>query len=104
MLKAIRQSAVMNPTFNSYWLSAAINQSFPFYEVGIVGNNFHNERKKISRLYLPNIVLFGGSHESELDLLTDRYVPDKTLLYVCENRVCQLPVENLDEAIKQILR
>jgi len=103
MIKAIKQSTLTNPTFNSYWLSAAINLSYPFYELGIVGDNFQSERNKISRLYLPNIILFGGFGGGELELLKDRYVASKTLFYVCENRVCQLPVENSDKAIEQLL-
>jgi hypothetical protein len=84
-------------------LRAAINLSYSFYELGIVGDNFQIERNKISKLYLPNIILFGGSNESGLALLKDRYVAGKTLFYVCENRVCQLPVDNSGEAIEQLL-
>ena len=64
----------MNPTFNSYWLSVAIKVSFPFYELGIVGDNYEKEREKIDRIFLPNIILFGGTEESDLEILKDRYV------------------------------
>jgi uncharacterized protein len=103
MLKAIKQYAVMNPTFHSYWLCNAIKLSFPFYEFGIVGNGYRKEKEKIERMFLPNIILFGGDKEGSLDIMKDRYIPGKNLLYVCENRVCQLPVEDLDRALKPIL-
>ena len=104
MIKAVKQSAMINPTFHSYWLDAATKLSFPFYELGIVGDNYEKEREKIDRMFLPNIILFGGKGESDLEILKDRYFPGKTLFYVCENRVCQLPVEDSNEAIEQILK
>ncbi len=42
--------------------------------------------------------------ESDLEILKDRYVSGKTLFYVCENRVCQLPVEDSNKAIEQMLK
>ncbi len=104
MIKAIRQFAIMNPSFNSYWLSVAIKLSYPFYELGIVGDDYKQEREKIDRMFLPNIILFGGNGESNLEILKDRYHAGKTLFYVCENRVCQLPVEDSNKAIEQILK
>ncbi len=50
MIKAVKQSAIMNPTFHSYWLSVATKFSFPFYELGIVGDNYEKEREKIDRI------------------------------------------------------
>ena len=103
MIKAIKQYAILNPTFHSYWLTAAINFTFPFYEVGIVGDKVETEREMISKLFLPNIILFGAKNEVPLEILKDRYTPGKTLIYVCENRACQLPVEETEKALKQIL-
>ncbi len=104
MIKAVKQSAMMNPTFHSYWLSVAAKLSFPFYELGIVGENYENEKEKIDRMFLPNVILFGGKGENNLEILRDRYAAGKTLFYVCENRVCQLPVEDSNKAIEQILK
>ena len=103
LVKAIKQSALRNPTFHSYWLTAAVNLAFPFYEVGIVGDNFESERSEIGKMFLPNIILFGGENEGSLEILKNRYIAGKTLIYICENRVCQLPLENLEKAVKQII-
>jgi hypothetical protein len=103
MLNAIKQYAGMNPTFHSYWLIAAIILTYPFYEFGIVGNNYEKEKEKIDRMFLPNIILFGGTNEGSLEIMRDRYVSGKILIYVCENRACQLPVEETEKALNQIL-
>jgi uncharacterized protein YyaL (SSP411 family) len=102
LVKAIKKSAIMNPTFHSYWLTAAVNFVYPFYEVGIVGDNFNREKNKIDRMFLPNIILFGGKGEGSLEILSRRMIEGKTLIYVCENRICQLPVEEFDTVLKQI--
>lgn len=102
MLNSIKQFAVVNPTFHSYWLMAALNLAFRQFEVGIIGDNCESEKESIIKIFLPNITLFGGRGEGTLEILKDRYVHKKTLFYVCENRVCQLPVEDIPQAVKQI--
>jgi hypothetical protein len=102
MLNSIKQYAIKNPTFHSYWLTTAFNLTHKFFEVGIVGDSFEFERNRIIKMFLPNIVLFGGKNEGALQILENRYVPGKTSIYICENRVCQMPVEELSEAIEQI--
>lgn len=103
MTKAIKQYALANPTFHPYWLEVAINQTYPFYELGIVGDNYMAEMEKLNKLFLPNSILFGGKGESNLELIKDRYIVGKTLFYVCENGTCQLPQEEFDLAQKKIL-
>ena len=103
LVEVIKKSAIMNPIFHSYWLTAAVNLTFPFYEVGIVGDNFNREKNKIDKMFLPNAILFGGKGEGSLEILKDRYTSGKTYIYVCENSVCELPVEESNKAIEQLL-
>jgi uncharacterized protein len=104
LVKSTKNAAVMNPTFHSNWLSLAIKLSFPFYELGVVGENSEKEREKIGKHFLPNIILFGSRDESSLEILENRYIKGKTLFYVCENRTCKLPVEDFESAVAQISR
>ena len=103
LVEVIKKSAIMNPIFHSYWLTAAVNLTFPFYEVGIVGDNFNREKSKIDKMFLPNVILFGAKGEGSLEILKDRYTSGKTYIYVCENSVCELPVEESNKAIEQLL-
>jgi uncharacterized protein YyaL (SSP411 family) len=102
MIKVMKEPALKNPAFNSYWLSAAIKQTYPYYEIGIVGEKTFEKRKEIVKNYFPNIALFGSVEKSTLDILKERFADGKTLIYVCENRVCQLPVEDVNEALNQL--
>ncbi|MBT8379875.1 MAG: thioredoxin domain-containing protein [Ignavibacteria bacterium] len=101
LIKIMKEPSLKNPAFNSYWLTSAIRQAYPFYEIGIVGNESIVKRKEIAKEYLPNISLFGTNEKATLEILNDRFVEGKTLIYVCENRVCQLPVEQVSEALSQ---
>lgn len=103
LVKSIKNSALINPTFHSYWLTAALNFNFPFYEVGVVGEKVETKREMLSKKFLPNIILFGGENGGSLEILKDRYTPGKTLIYVCENRSCQIPVEEAEKALTKIL-
>ena len=102
LIKAIKQSAIQNPVYFSYWLIAALYLSFPYFEIGVIGEECEMKKDEISRQYLPNTVLFGSKQTGSLDILKGKYVEAKTIIYVCENNVCRLPVEDINEAVKQI--
>ena len=102
LINSIKKSAIQNPTFNSYWLLAALYFVYPFYEVGIVGIKCFEKRNELAKKFLPNIVLFGSSEEENLVILKERFVEGKTLIYICEKGVCQLPVEDVGDAIVKL--
>ena len=41
--------------------------------------------------YNPNTLFIGSFKDSNLELLEEKYVEGRTMIYVCENKVCQLP-------------
>ena len=102
LINSINQFAIQNPTFHSYWLLAATYFVYPFYEVGIVGSEYFKKRKDLAKKYLPNIILFGTRERGNLEILKERFVKDKTLIYVCEKGACQLPEEKLESVIKKL--
>jgi uncharacterized protein YyaL (SSP411 family) len=102
LIKAIKQSALQNPIYHSNWLIAATYLSFPYFEIGIIGEECEKKKVEISKQYFPNIILFGSRQAGSLDILKGKYVEAKTTIYACENNICRLPVEDVDEAIKQI--
>ena len=71
-------------------------------ELVISGGDAHNKRKELEQHYLPGILLAGSEGTSHLSLLMNRYHPDRTLIYVCRNRVCKYPVETIEDALKLI--
>ena len=84
----------------SNWLDLMLNYSNPFYEVAIVGKDVEQKRNELNKTYLPNILIAGSNKDSNMPLLANRYVDDKTLIYVCVNNSCKLPVLETEKAIE----
>jgi len=99
---AMKGSMFKNPAFHANWLIQASKFIYPYFEVAVVGDDFELSRAELSKIYLPNISILGGSKNASLELLNNKYVNGKTIIYVCENGTCQLPVEEVTRAIEQI--
>ncbi|MFZ1786309.1 MAG: thioredoxin domain-containing protein [Ferruginibacter sp.] len=74
----------------------------PLYEVAITGDGFKEKRRQFDQHYLPDVILLGGNIEGKLALLENKGVPGKTMIYVCRDKTCKLPVIDVTEALKQI--
>ncbi len=72
------------------------------YEVAIVGEEFEQKRRKLDQAYLPHTFLLGGRTEGSLALLEFKLIPGQTTIYVCQNKVCKLPVTEVSEALNEI--
>jgi uncharacterized protein YyaL (SSP411 family) len=103
LVLAMKESMFKSPAFHANWLIQASNFIYPYFEVAVVGDGFESFRKEISQSYLPNISVLGGSKNVSLELLNNKYVNGTTIIYVCEDKVCQLPVEEVARAIEQII-
>jgi uncharacterized protein YyaL (SSP411 family) len=57
---------------------------------------------EFDREYLPLALFDGSEKEENLPLLENRFVEGQTRIYVCKNRTCNLPVNEVSEAIKQL--
>jgi len=87
----------------SNWLDLMLNYSNPFFEVAIVGSEAMQITKELNEHYIPNILVANSSISGELPLIKDRFIEGNTLIYVCVNNSCKLPVRTVDEALKLIL-
>ena len=86
----------------SNWLDLMLNYTNPFYEIAIAGDSAKEKIYELNKTYIPNKLIAGSTTESNLPLLENRYLEDETLIYVCVNNACKLPVSIVDEAIKLI--
>jgi len=86
----------------SNWMQLMIRFTTPFYEIAMVGKQAQEKRKELDQYYLPNKIILGSQHPSMLPLLQNKYSEGKTLIYVCENKTCKLPVGEIKEVLKQI--
>ncbi len=87
------------PNFYSNWCSLYSSLVKPPYEVAIVGDDFVKLRNDMMMNYLPNAILLGGKNEGTLELLKDKLQEGETMIYVCQNKVCKLPVTEVEKAL-----
>jgi len=90
------------PNFYSNWCQLYTHLAYPPYELVIIGENFEAMRKEMATYYLPNAVFLGGKEEGNLQLLENRLVEGETTIYVCQNKVCKLPVNTVEAALKLV--
>jgi len=102
MQKQITQDQAAS--FYSNWIQLYLNMVQPAYEIAIVGKNAEALRAQMSQNYLGNSILLGDTKESDLPLLKNKYTEDETMIYVCQNKVCKIPVNNVEDALKLITR
>jgi len=102
MIKNVKETSLKYPSAYSNWLLLMLNYSTEFKEVAIVGKNALEERLKFNITYLPNLLFAGSNKPSEIPLLKNRYKTTKSLIYVCEEGACKLPVKTVEEAIELI--
>ncbi|HFA50048.1 MAG TPA: thioredoxin domain-containing protein [Bacteroidetes bacterium] len=91
-----------SPDFYSNWCQVYLDFVRPPYEVAIVGEDAGSKRDELLRQYLPNAIFLGGKDEGTLELLTDKLQEGETLIYVCRNKICKLPVSDVNKAINLI--
>jgi uncharacterized protein YyaL (SSP411 family) len=72
------------------------------YEVAITGDKALELLQQFNQQFLPNCIFLGSQTASSLPLLEGKYKPGETLIYVCKNKTCQLPVRTVSEAMKQV--
>lgn len=87
------------PNFYSNWCSLYLDLANPPYEVAIVGKDYETKRNELMKNYLPNAILLGGENEGSLELLKGKLQEGETMIYVCQNKVCKLPVQDADKAL-----
>ena len=100
MLNNVQEDMPSYGSSYSNWAMLMLNEVYPFYEVAVAGKDAEKKLGELNQKFIPNKIIAVAESASSLPLLQDRFVNGKTLIYVCENSVCKLPVEKIDEAIK----
>ncbi len=98
MLDRMKGRIIQYPNGFAGWGNLLLKQQHPFYEIAVVGPDAEKILLELGREYLPNAILTGTDTENDLPLFRDRYQKDKTHIFVCMDNVCQLPVNNPEDA------
>ena len=102
--KLFRNVALKMPEFSTSspaWGMLAGWHLKPYREVAIAGSESLQINRQMQASYLPNCIFLGGSQEN-LPLLNGKMPEKGTLIYICTNRMCKMPVRTVEEAIQQL--
>jgi uncharacterized protein YyaL (SSP411 family) len=102
MLINVEAEVQRNIYFYANWGIVQALFTNPLYEVAITGDNLVDKRKQFDEHYLPNVILLGGNTDSRLALLENKLVAGQTMIYVCRDKSCELPVVEVERALGQI--
>jgi uncharacterized protein YyaL (SSP411 family) len=101
MLNTVLPQMEKNGAYYSNWGILLCNQVFQTREVVFCGTNAIELRKEFDRYFQVSLVA-GSDGYSDLPLFENRFVEDKTYIYVCVEKACKLPVQTVKEALKEM--
>jgi len=102
MFTSVVSKVNLFPVYHAQWCSLAGLFSQGTYEVVVMGKDAIIKNKELQKKYLPDCVIMGETDKEDLPLLENKLPANKTIIYVCTNKVCKKPVENVGEALSQI--
>lgn len=103
MLNGVSEQAIRYGSAFSNWLTLSIAIRSEQVEIVICGKDAVQFRKQLTGIYYGPGVLFAGSEKAEeLPLLEGRMAADETLIYLCRNRSCSLPVRDVPSLLKML--
>jgi len=102
MLDLVSSNMADYPSGYSNWSQLLLDLTESYFEVAVTGPNSISLLNELQKHYLPNVIFCAGIAENYLPLLANRLVAGKTLIYICHDYSCQLPVDTVEEALKLI--
>lgn len=89
------------PSF-SVWSKYILNEKIGNAEVIITGSDAEDKYLSLVKNYLPNALLSFANIPKDSALHRNRFNASSTLIYICKNKTCSIPIESVEEAINQL--
>ena len=101
MLNQVADEVPKGGPYYANWASLMGMMTYGPFEIAIMGEEAVAKSHQMQQHYLPT-ALFMGGREENLPLLEYKGVEEGTLIYVCRNKACKLPVKEVKAAMEQI--
>ncbi len=102
MLEAVSGKLKIFPEYHAAWCGLAGLFASGTYEIAVIGKDAISRSRHLQKEYLPDCIMMGETDEENLPLLENKLLENKTMIYVCTNKVCKKPVEDVEDALNQI--
>jgi uncharacterized protein YyaL (SSP411 family) len=101
MLRGVKTSVEKYPGSFGRWSRALLYQSYPYYEIALVGQQSAAKAKHLQESFIPNAVVMASITANEdWPLLAGRDSGGDTNIYVCQEYACKRPVKTVAEALE----
>jgi len=103
MLSKMSKMLLADVQWVTNWAALYCMRALPTAEIIIVGTDADDMRKDFDRFFIPNKIVMGTTTASQLPLLQNRTdINGKTAIYICYDKTCQLPVTQVESALRQL--
>jgi len=102
MLNNVKDKSLKYGSGYSNWLQLMCDFSGDYFEIAVSGKNALNTMEEINKKYIPNKLIAGSIKQSKLPLMEGRYKENETLIYICVDGACKLPITKTKEALDQL--
>ena len=103
MVKSLSHLTTAEPNYMSNWGIVHTEMKKGLAEVAFVGKDAAGAYLELARDFQPFVLSMGFEQTGSLPLLEGKTaVNDQLTIYVCYNKTCQRPVNNVREALEQI--
>lgn len=104
MIGGFTELITKEPNYMSNWAIAFTEWQSNPAEVAVVGDRAVPAHLSLRDHYLPLTIFMGKTNKSNLPLLRDKMAINmQTTFYVCRHHTCKQPVQQVQEALEQIL-
>jgi uncharacterized protein YyaL (SSP411 family) len=102
LVDGLRTLTGSEPSYMSQWAIAMTEQKVGLKEVVLAGQG-DGHRRALQQHFNPFAAFMKAAQESQLPLVKGKdAIQGRDTIYVCHQRVCQLPVHEIDQALNQI--
>ncbi len=104
LLAAVENSMIEYPEGYGNWANLYLKKLLGSPELVIIGaeaNSFYSELPKKD---LQKFTIAISQKGSDLPIFANRFIRDKTLVYLCRNQTCLKPLETIESAVTEINR
>jgi uncharacterized protein len=102
MLSTISTKMYETPAYYTQWCWLSGLKAYGTNEVAIMGEDAEKKNIELQKSYLPTCFFMGATYKEDLPLLEGKLQASRTMIYVCTNRTCKLPVDEVEKALRQI--
>ncbi|WP_299522179.1 thioredoxin domain-containing protein [uncultured Lutibacter sp.] len=102
MLHNVKERTQKYASGHSNWLQLMSDFSGDYYQIAIAGENAFEKLNEINKSYIPNKLIAGSTKKSNLSLMEGRFNESETLIYICVDGACKIPVSDTKKALNKL--